>query len=297
MRRRDGFTLLEMLAVTLLTALVLTIAANFFLEISRQSTVALERTRVGRRSVAALDRLARDLGTAVLVQRPREADPLEHPWLFLGEGRSDADGADRLKFTMRGHKPRSTALHESDLAVVSYVLRSAERGDGFELLRHASPRLPDGLDRSLPRDESEGARVLLEDVAFFGVRFQSEDGEWQGSWDSSTLEESSQLPIAVEIQLELLPEPGATGTPPRLSRRVLLPVRPLDLQTLLGQGSQAAEEEDEEEEGCVTVAECIARNAALLSEDDLEQLSVLDPEQCFSEHASVLGLAVENCDE
>jgi type II secretory pathway component PulJ len=271
-RGAKGFTMIEMLGVLLLSALVLTVAVDAFLDLSRQSRVSVERTRAERRTVGTVDRIARDLGAAVLVTKPAELDPLEHPWLFLGEARDERAGADRIKFTMRGHATRASQVPESDLAVVAYVLRGDGDGGG-ELLRWSSPRLPEGLDRSFPATEEDGARVLLDGIGSFGVRFQNEDGEWTGSWDSSTLLDSSELPVAVEVSLALAPEPGTPPelAPPPVVRRVVLPLRPLDLQALLGEETGDDDDaEDGEEDGdesdearaCVTVAQCMERNPA-----------------------------------
>jgi hypothetical protein len=217
----------------------------------------MEHTRGIRRATAILDRIARDFESTVLVAKEPEMDPLDHPWIFLGESRRSDVGADHLKFVTRGHQPRRTAAHESDLEVVAYSLRHGEEGD-FELLRWSSPRLPESLDREIPNDESQGAVLLAGDVASFGVQFIDELGGQTSSWDSSQLTESSELPLAVEIEVALFdPEGDPDAEPQPYSRRVVLPVRPLEMQELLdpnslvsgGEGSEADEEGEEGEEG------------------------------------------------
>jgi hypothetical protein len=254
---RAGFSLLEILAVVLLTSIVIGVALNHYVNLSRASQRATEHTRGIRRATAVLDRIARDFESTVLVAKEPEMDPLDHPWIFLGESRRSDVGADHLKFVTRGHQPRRTAAHESDLEVVAYSLRPGEDAY-FELLRWSSPRLPESLDREIPSDESQGAVLLVGDVASFGVRFIDELGEQTSSWDSSQLIESSELPLAVEIELALLdPEGDPDAEPQPYSRRVVLPVRPLDMQELLdpnslvsgGAGSEADEEAEEGDEG------------------------------------------------
>ncbi len=271
LRRRPcepGFTLIEMLAVVGFTAVLMLFAVNFYLEITRASEAATARTRDIRRAVALLDRIARDLEAAVLVKKPPELDPLSHPWVFLAEDRGGAEGAEHLRFTTRSRILRSTALHESDLEVVSYALREGDDG-GLELLRWSSPRLPDELDRSFPASEVEDAVVFAEDLASFGVRFMDDSDQWQSEWDSSTLVDSSELPLAAEISVAILPEndPLEEEELPVYQRRVLLPVRPLDLRALLDEesrfGTSGGEDEDQDgDEGAsaTTVGECIARN-------------------------------------
>jgi hypothetical protein len=64
-------------------------------------------------------------------------------------------------------------------------------------------------------------------------------------WDSSQLIESSELPIAVEIEVAMATDDGSEPVPYR--RRVLLPVRPLDLVALLD--PQADDEANDEAAG------------------------------------------------
>jgi type II secretory pathway component PulJ len=252
-KRRAGFSLLEVLAVVLLTSIVIGVALNHYVDLSRAGQRATEHTRSIRRATAILDRIARDFESTVLVAKEPEMDPLDHPWIFLGESRRSDAGADHLKFVTRGHQPRHTAAHESDLEVVAYSLRRGEEDD-FELLRWSSPRLPESLDREIANDESEGAVLLADGVASFGVQFIDDFGQRTSSWDSSQLTESSELPLAVEIQVALLdPEGDPEGEPQPYSRRVVLPVRPLDMQELLDPNSLVSggrgSKEDEEGEG------------------------------------------------
>jgi type II secretion system protein J len=206
-RRRAAFTLIEMMAVMLLLGILVSSVVNFYIQLSRESNAAAAATRGSRRAVAALDRIARELESAILVIRPEGEDPLSHPWLFWAEREGRGDGADTLRFTTRGRRPRASAAYESDLAVVGYALRESPDGpeSGSELMRWTSPRLPDGLERNVPRDEQDGAQVLIEGVTEFGLRFLSEGGEWKEEWDSSTVD-SNQLPLAAEIRLALAEE-------------------------------------------------------------------------------------------
>jgi len=291
-----------MLAVLGFTAVLMLFAADFYLEITRASEAATERTRASRRAAAVLDRIARDLEATVLVKKPAEVDPLFHPWVFLAEDRGGAEGAEHLKFTTRSRIPRATALHESDHEVVAYVLRDGDAG-GLELLRWSSPRLPEELDRSFPASEVEGALLFADDLVSFGVRFLDESSEWKSEWDSSTLVDSSELPLAAEISVAILAEKGPlAGKEPELySRRVLMPVRPLDLEALLD--SEA--EQEEEQTGCatgMTVGACVAANLvafdALRAEDpnlatEIDQ--VLNA--CYADHPDLFArIEEEGCE-
>ena len=247
MRRNAGFTLLEVLAVVLLTGLVLGIALDFYVDLSRASNRAADHTRGVRRATAILDRMARDFESAVLVRKPDAVDPLAHPWVFVAESEYSSTGADHIKFATRNHRPRSTATHESDLAIVSYTVRQID-DDQLELLRWSSPQLPEGLDRDFPYDSEEGSALLADGIAAFGVTLIDEAGGRSDRWDSSQLVESSELPIAVEIEVAMATDDGSEPVPYR--RRVLLPVRPLDLVALLDpQAAAGGGEADDETAG------------------------------------------------
>lgn len=271
-RRGAAFTLLEVLAVVLLTALVIGVALAFYVDLSRASARAAEGTREVRRATAVLDRVARDLERAILVQKPEETDPLDHPWIFLGEAHGRGTGADHLKFVTRGRLPRHSAGRESDVEVVAYAVRDAADGS-LEVVRWSSPRLPDRLDREVPDDEDRGAALLATGLADFGVTFLDETGERVTSWDSSSLVQSSQLPAAAEIEVALA-DPDAPEAEPRTFRRtVVLPVRPLDLEELfdplaaVGGGRPGGQEDDAEAERvacsegpCASLTVCQAIN-------------------------------------
>lgn len=251
-RARRGFTLIEMLAVMVVTSIVLVFVVDFYIQISRTSTDAVASTRDLRRATAILDRVARDLESAVLVVKPDEADPLTHPWLFLAEGTRGEAGAERVKFISRGRISRSTAVHDSDLEQVAYFLAEAEDGS-TDLVRWTTPRLGESQDKAFPNRDDDGALVLAHDVAAFGVRLMDDAGAWVEDWDSSTLVRSSQLPLAAEINVAVYPEAELEEElealePELFARRVELPVRPIDLQELLD-GQQDDDSDDTDDDG------------------------------------------------
>ncbi len=295
-----GFTLIEMLLVVLFTSVVMAFAVNFYLQLSRQSSAAAALTEGGRRTALTLDRIARDLQEAVLIVRPEDTDPLAHPWLFLADATRGGDGADRLKFQTRAHRPRSGADHESDLAVVAFWTVPDDEGRALHLLRWSRPRLPESLDQSFPRRDDEGVQVLAENVASFGVRLLGEDGEWTDRWDSSTLARSNTLPIQAELRLALW-DPQIVDTafeeePEPDVRRVLLPIRPLDLTPPEeGEGDDEGEDDEENEDECVTVNECRQLNPEIFSAlagDNPAIAGILDElgGECFDEQAAAFGI-------
>lgn len=238
-----GFTLIEVLAATLLTSIVLGVAVNLFIDLTRATTEATERTRKIRSAAAILDRVARDLEGSFLLVKEADVDPLDHPWLFLAESRTGLfPGAEHLKFVTRNHRSAGTGSHASGTGVVSYAL-DTEGFEGFALLRSSSARLPETLDRFIPTLEEDGATLVADGLREFSVRFMTDDGSWVEEWDSSQLEDSSALPVAADIRVSFA-EPGADDfletEPEVFSRRVVLPLRPLAIQLLLAEAEAFA---------------------------------------------------------
>jgi len=232
-RQRGGFTLIEVMAVVALLGIVFFVALSFYTDLSHATTRASDHTRSIRRASAILDRVARDIEGAFLLVKPPELDPIAFPWIFLGQLRLGGDTSDQLKFITRNHDPTRTSGAETNLATVAYFTESAE-DDSISLYRWSWPRLPESLDKSFPKRDDEGSFVLAEGLHDFGFYFLGEEQERFSEWDSSNVPESSALPLAVEIQLSLMPDSEESGEeePTVYRRRVLIPVRPLDLAAL-----------------------------------------------------------------
>lgn len=271
-RRGEGFTLIELMAAVFLTAVVLTLAVNVFMDLSRQADAAVRLVAGARRATLVLDRIATDLERTVLVQRAPGQDPLRHPWLFLAE--RGEDGADRLKFVTRGRRPRGDG-DGSDLELVTWTLETASDGVA-ELRRSGVPSLPEGLDRDFP--STEDSSLVAENVAEFGVWLLGGDDGRTDEWDSSTLEYSDDLPFAAEIRLSFYRDFDAEEVDGPYTRSVFLPLRPLDLAALLDEGGFGDGEEDEEDsntDGDMTMAQCLDRNLGLVAQLDPETVEVL----------------------
>ena len=243
-----------------LTSLVFGVALNFYVDLSNQSQHASEATRGVRRAASLLDRLARDFESAVLEKKPADVDPLTHPWIFVAESSRHESGADRVRFVARRPTDYRSAEAVSDMAVVSYALREGERGDDFELVRWSEPYVSTEFDPEFPLEDDPGALLFASGITHFALRFQREGGDWVEQWDSSQLVDSSALPVAVEIEVALGTgdAEGAQRPPQSYRRLVLLPVRPLDLETLLDPVAYAALAGEEGEQDCeLKVVDCI----------------------------------------
>jgi len=205
-----------------------------------------------------------------------------------------SEGADRLKLVTLGQEPMASQIAASDLAQVAWITRTTADGTR-DLLRWSLPRLPEGLDRRFPRDDDPGVFLVAEGLEAFGVRFLDAEGAWVDRWDSSALVQSSQLPQVAEISVTLAGDPPAGP----YRRRVVLPMRPIDLAARLSGEEAAGGEDEEEEEGdesCRRVAECI--DPAALALEPLLADIVNDPsfqEQCVGDTGIPPEVLREEC--
>ena len=303
-RHRGGFTLIEVLGVVLVMAMLLGATVSFYINLSRQATRASEHTRTIRRAGALLDRIAGDLEHTMLVSKPKEADPLSHPWVFMAEPRLGQDGSDQIKF-IRRELPRSTEGNVSDLAIVAYTLRRSPETEHLELRRWETTELPESLNTEYPSSDDPASLLVADDLTHFSLHFLDETGTWQDRWDSSQLVASGQLPLAVEIEIGLAdpnqPEQklALTDQPVLYARQVELPMRPIDLETLLKpedeEGAEGEEGEDEEQK---TVGQCIDASklpiAGLpgLSASQVAEIAAAirsNPNASFAPYAAMLG--------
>jgi hypothetical protein len=283
-----------MLAVIFLMSLVLFVAIDFYLDLSRAGQVATDETRATRRAVVLLDRVAHDLEGATLLVKPEDVDPLAHPWIFLADARDPSGGADRVKFVRRGHQPRTSDAVESDLEMVAWVAEEGEYGD-VEVRRWSVSQLPESLDRRFPNaDESD---LVSGGLASFGIRFADEEGNWTGRWDSSTLVESGQLPVAADIEVSFLTDVEGEIEGP-YTRRVVIPVRPIDLAAQIAEaaGQEQTEEPLEDEDGDGDIDEDDAaireeRQAEADGEGGEDAVTVAD---CLAAHPELAALVNAN---
>jgi prepilin-type N-terminal cleavage/methylation domain-containing protein len=283
-RGARGFSLIEMMAVLVVIVGVTGVAISGYIDISSQNIRAADLTRDARRATAILDRVVLDLQAASLATKPEERDPLEHPWLFLAEARGSSEGADRLKFVIRGRAPTASQARASDLAQVAWFTKATAQGD-LELLRWSFPRLPEGLEHNLPRDDDPGVFLAAEGLESFGVRFMDETGVWTDRWDSSALAHSSQLPLMAEVSVQMAPQDPGGEPSASFVRRMVLPLRPFDLEAQLAGRFDPADEGSKDEEGaeqadCLRVRDCI--DASQLGPDLLEIILDLQ-DQCLED--------------
>lgn len=247
--RAAGFTLIEVMAAIFLTSMVITFAVSFYIDLANVSQSANLRTRQTLKATSAIERVARDLANTAFVVKAEETDPLSHPWAFVAESRFAFDGSDLIRFNSRSKAPGDGTYHDSDLLQIVYQAIDEEDGS-LTLLRWSSPGLPAGQFADYPGVDDERNFLVAEGLGSFSLRFLDDNGQWLSAWDSSQLENSSELPIAVEIDVSVWQEEveedwsenndGAQ----HFVKRVILHQRPLDLNEMIRERDEAEAKEE-----------------------------------------------------
>jgi len=270
--------LIEVVAAVLLTAIVISVAVAFQINLGSAMQSARERLRTDRQAIALLDRIERDLRGAYYIVPREGGNQRAHPWVFLTthDFVAEDENSDGLKFITRNYQPRSLDGHASDLAVVAYYLSPMEDVPAYQMLRWRSTHMPQTYDPEFPGIDDPDAYVIGEGITRFGFSMIDDKGTEVPKWDSVLAGARKGLPIAVRLEISMLDprvleeaqtrddfDPAfddveSESEPQVFSKLVPLPLRPLDwsflesdtLGTDLPQGDEAEDgDEDSDEDG------------------------------------------------
>lgn len=309
--RRGGFTLIEVIGAFFLTVVVLTLVMGLFTENGRQRSAAIELLRERLAAAGAVELIASDLEGAVHLKRPSGRDPEEHPWRFVAEGGGEL-GASAFRFVTQNAPRSNPAEHATSWVEVAYFVEETEDGERV-LWRWRSPRPPDRPARGFPDPDEIGAMRITSGISEFGVRFLDAEGNWLEEWDSTFQPPESAVPEAAEISLVLFRKPRRGEAEPDVdrlpgllhTRRVSLPMAPIDVAALIELGRDG----EEDEADCYTIAQCLSQGDSewyetLLDDDcggddELCELLASPDDSCFSEleasYGSVAAQAPAEC--
>lgn len=290
--RESGFTLLEVLISIVITAILVAAVVQAY----RQIHQAQERAAFGldrqRAANVFLDRVERELHGTLLIAKEDGADPLAHPYLFVGlDGYDWEADTDALKFVT--YTPARAASARVDPGVRMVTYGAGEFDEGHISVRRYEEPLPPGMHKDVVLDEKSD--MVLEDVEQFGLRFRHPaSGEWTDEWDSTDLAWLDELPIEVEITLALLEEDlaGEPVSGREYRRTVTLSIRPVDVAELrrkaLGlDDPNQAPQEDGEAEACITISQCVDQFAQLIEfatpneKAQIQEAVAVSGEECF----------------
>lgn len=220
---QKGFTLIEIMIAVVLLAVI------SVLVFQSMGSMVGSRERFETRQLAYrganvfLDRLTRELATAVLYANvdllgvsPNGEQTSKS--VFTATNNGDQD---KLIFDNLSHTRYLKDAKESDLSEVTYFLEPQEEGDGLYAVKRRD---------KCPLDQEPGEKgnvsVLLEGVKELNFRFLDPvKGEYQDEWDTTKLDFANRLPRAVEITL-VLQDPADEENSLRFKTVALLEMSP-----------------------------------------------------------------------
>jgi prepilin-type N-terminal cleavage/methylation domain-containing protein len=194
-RAARGFTLLEMMLAMGVLAMIMGMLASSFHAVAQSKVHAEGRLLVDREGRALLWQLSQEVSNAV--QTPYAASHVA----LLGNGHM-GNGKPIDTITMStfsaGHRRALTGMTPEN--IVTYNLTANPNQAGWYLLQRSQQS---GLMTSTVTAQP---MVLADNV--LSLHFRYFDGQrWGESWNSSSMVQGSQLPVAVAIQIAL----GAPG--------------------------------------------------------------------------------------
>jgi type II secretion system protein J len=198
-RQRRAFTLLELLVAT---GMIAVLAGSLYATLHiafRARRSALAAVEDVRKAEWALELIRGDIESTVV---PRGI----LAGAFLGEDAADSTGRpnDALMLHCTADASRATE-GTGDIRMVEFACVADEDGEGMVLLRRVT------LHLLATKIEEPAEEALCRGVHSLNLRYF--DGtEWLDGWDAGM--QDNQLPLAVEVTLELMPE-YATSTDER----------------------------------------------------------------------------------
>ena len=190
-RAPRGFTLIEMMLAIGVLALILAMLASSFSVVAHSKVHAEGRLMVDREGRALLWQLTRELRN--VVQTPYTASNVA---LFGNGHMSSGVPVDTITMSTfsGGHRKALTGMTPE--TIVTYNLTSNPDQQGWYLLQRSQQS---GL---LTGSVSPQTTTLAGNI--LSLHFRYYDGQrWGESWDSSSLPQGRQLPVAVAIQIKM----------------------------------------------------------------------------------------------
>jgi len=190
-RAPRGFTLIEMMLAIGVLALILVMLASSFSTVAHSKVHAEGRLMVDREGRALLWQLTRELRN--VVQTPYTASNVA---LFGNGHMSNGVPVDTITMSTfsGGHRKALTGMTPE--TIVSYTLTSNPDQQGWYVLQRSQQS---GLltGQVTPQMTTLAGNVL-------SLHFRYYDGQrWVESWESSSLPQGRQLPVAVAIQIKM----------------------------------------------------------------------------------------------
>lgn len=191
-RYSRGFTLIEMMLAIGVLALILTMLAGSFSVVTHSKVHGEGRLGVDREGRALLWQLSNEIRGAV--QTPQSPSNV----LFVGQGRVGSNGPiDTLTIsTLRSGHRRALTGGGTETIVGYDVVNNPDHPGWYLLERDQQSGLSAG-------GRSNGPTLVLADN-LLSLNFRYFDGQrWVETWDSTSLPNGRQLPVAVVVAVSM----------------------------------------------------------------------------------------------
>jgi len=192
-RHLRGFTLLELLVATAMTAVLAgSLYATLHIAFKARRTADAAVGQMWKAELA-VERIRIDLESAVVPKGILAGG-------FLGEDGTDASGQPRDALILHCTATGATETEGAgDIRMVELICEAADDSEGMILVRRVSRHLlATGIEEPPGQTLCRGVRSL--DLKYHNGT------DWEDSWDSTT--HSNSLPLAVRVTLELIAEDG-----------------------------------------------------------------------------------------
>lgn len=201
LRRREGFTLLEILVAMFIFAIVLSTLYTAFTGTFRNVNETESEADIYRMARITLERIAEDLESAYIppwAVGPETEGQTPQPAPFVGENAQISDrSADTLLFFSRAHLVFDEEEVDTTVARISYDVRQSEEGEEvFVLYRSDTPGFEEGPE------QGTGGLILCDSLRSVNFTYHDDEGRGYDRWDSTNEEFKDRLPVMVSIVLE-----------------------------------------------------------------------------------------------
>jgi len=200
-RRREGFTLLEILVAMAIFAIVMSLIFGTFEGVFSSADHVYAGNDIYEMGESCLARMVTDLKAIHVQLEPRYKIPDMDPEIeiYRVEGRNESLGGSsfgKLRFTSLAHLPIDGDARDGIAQIVYYT---DEIEDDHYVIRRADKLYP--YPEEFEPDEKDP--VLCEQVQTFKLTFYNKDGQEEDEWNSEDDDYEYSTPAAIGIELKL----------------------------------------------------------------------------------------------
>jgi type II secretion system protein J len=198
-----GFTLLEVLVSVAILAIIMAALYSAYTTNVEAIQIARENGQVHQTARIALDRITKDLQSAVTeIRSPSGTNRLG----FIGKDQErDGKRMDRIDFTTLTYMALSEQSPAADLCEVGYrVMEDPEQEETLVLMRRQKILVSLPEEDTSPAEEfgeGGGEQEMARNLAGFRITYEDQGGEELDRWSTEETNSTSGLPVLVKVRL------------------------------------------------------------------------------------------------